>query len=109
MSRSVTIVNTSNWENEDIWVPGNSTKDSPHRLRPGECTRYTLYKDVSRYFGFTGFSEAEPEILHKDIDGEKTQLYPTLKVEFLSAEQLNKIHDEQAKWSFTPFRERYLI
>ena len=61
MTRSVTIINTSNWENED-YIINRENKDEhvPMVLRPGESYQFTPNIGERITFGESNVKEARP-------------------------------------------------
>ena len=80
MTRSVTIVNTSNWEHEDVEVNQIhlSAMDRTVRLKPGESMTVGPYDKVSvAVIRIAPVEEKEPTPFKKE-DGE--QDWPTVEV-----------------------------
>ena len=71
MTRSVTIVNTANWEHEDVEVNQLNLRamDKTVRLKPGEMTVVgSHYKDLVSIIRIAPVEEKEPAPF-KDADG----------------------------------------
>lgn len=78
MTRSVTIVNTSNWEHEDISVKVEGA--SPVRLQPGEkliCGPYSVGEAGDVQVHMIALEDAEP-IPFKNEDG--SQDLPSVEI-----------------------------
>ena len=88
MTRSITIVNTSNWDGEDylIGIPGS--KDSV-RVRPGESVRFTPSLDLQ---GANG--SCSGIALREDEAG--------VPVPF----EVDTVEEDYAKWPKTGYRKR---
>ena len=88
MTRSVTIVNTSNWDNEDDIVKkeGWHVKEEEIRLRPGETTTFTPKDGAPVVLAESVPEGIEPTPIYRKAtrNGKRDdgQVWPCVKVEF---------------------------
>ena len=98
MTKSVAIVNTSNWDGEDIWV--NAGQGTRIKLRPGEHTiinghpgdykdeiKASLFQPVSVLIQDAQVNVARPFRLGVDDESSSEQLIPELNVTFESSDR----------------------
>ena len=107
--RRIHLINMSDYMREDIFVPGNSDKDSPVHQRPEEGRVYPIDHNRNRIFEISPICEYDRIPFEKIIKGEQTQLFPILRVEFVTAEERIKICEKERSQHFRKFKDRYLV
>ena len=80
MTRSVTVVNTSNWRGEDLVVLSNGRREE---LAPGESANYAVHKDGVFPVEFVGKGETGEPFYDEDsvdVEGNPRQVFPVVDV-----------------------------